>query len=166
MYRVYVLQQRGRGRGSQVLTETRNATPSAAAAHAAFWVLYGGAYDPTHLLLMTRDNNVAMEAFSTQASALEGAGRTVVDVAIDAEFAGMLAIADAVRPSAKRAVERLAQMGVQEAIPTGDNRAQPAPGVWGRGGGGEARTAGVARRNGGGGGHRDARRARVLFAGQ
>lgn len=45
MYRVYVLQQRGRGRGSQVLTETRTATPSA-----------GAAYDPTHLLLMTRDN--------------------------------------------------------------------------------------------------------------
>lgn len=56
MYRVYVLQQRGRGRGSKVLTETRTATPSAGAAHAAFWALYGAAYDPTHLLLMTRDN--------------------------------------------------------------------------------------------------------------
>lgn len=56
MYRVYVLQQRGRGRGSQVLAETRTATPSAGAAHAAFWALYGAAYDPTHLLLMTRDN--------------------------------------------------------------------------------------------------------------
>lgn len=54
MYRVYVLQQRGRG--SQVLTETRTATPSATAAHAAFWSLYGGDYDHTHLLLMTRDN--------------------------------------------------------------------------------------------------------------
>lgn len=56
MYKVYVLQQRGGRRGSEVLTGTRTATPSAGAAHAAFWALYGAAYDPTHLLLMTRDN--------------------------------------------------------------------------------------------------------------
>ena len=56
MYRVYVLQQRGGRRGSEVLTGTRTATPSAAAAHAAFWALHAEAYDATHLLLMTRDN--------------------------------------------------------------------------------------------------------------
>ena len=55
MYRVYVLQQRCGRRGSEVLTGTRTATPSAAA-HAAFWALHAQAYDATHLLLMTRDN--------------------------------------------------------------------------------------------------------------
>ena len=55
MYKVYVLQQRGGRRGSEVLTGTRTATPSAAA-HAAFWALHAEAYDPTHLLLMTKDN--------------------------------------------------------------------------------------------------------------
>jgi hypothetical protein len=39
-----------------VAAKNRTATPSAGAAHAAFWALYGAAYDPTHLLLMTRDN--------------------------------------------------------------------------------------------------------------
>jgi hypothetical protein len=56
MYRVYVLQQRGKGRGSAVLTDTRTATPTATAAHAAFWALHGADYDHTHLLLITRDN--------------------------------------------------------------------------------------------------------------
>lgn len=55
MYRVYVLQQRGKGRGSEVLTDTRTATPTATAAHAAFWALHGADYDHTHLLLITRD---------------------------------------------------------------------------------------------------------------
>lgn len=56
MYKVYVLQQRGGRRGSAVLTDTRTATPSPAAAQAAFWALYAAPYDATHLLLMTRDN--------------------------------------------------------------------------------------------------------------
>lgn len=54
MYRVYVIQQR-RG-GSQVISETRTQTPVFAAAEAAFWALYGAAYDSSHLLLMTHDN--------------------------------------------------------------------------------------------------------------
>lgn len=41
MYKVYVLQQRGGRRGSEVLTGTRTATPSVAAAHTAFWAREG-----------------------------------------------------------------------------------------------------------------------------
>jgi Cu2+-exporting ATPase len=69
------------------------------------------------------DNHVIMDIYANQASALEGAGRTVVYAAVDGKFAGMLAIADAVRPNARRAVEELTQMGVQVAMLTGDNRA-------------------------------------------
>lgn len=54
MYKVYVIrQQKG---GSEVLTETRTATPLFAAAAAAFWALYETPLDTSHLLLMTRDN--------------------------------------------------------------------------------------------------------------
>lgn len=53
---------------------------------------------------------------------LEGAGRTVIHVAIDGEMAGVLAIADAVRPSAVAAVKRLKEMGVEVAMLTGDNQ--------------------------------------------
>jgi len=72
---------------------------------------------------LMRDNNVALGGHSEHAASLEGAGRTVIYVAIDGQFAGLIAIADAVRPNARVAVEKLAAMGVQVAMLTGDNRA-------------------------------------------
>jgi Cu2+-exporting ATPase len=72
---------------------------------------------------LLRDNGIVMETYAQRADALEGAGRTVIYAAVDGTFAGMIAIADAVRPNAKRAVEKLTEMGVQVAMLTGDNRA-------------------------------------------
>lgn len=72
---------------------------------------------------LLRDNNIALDGYAERAAALEGAGRTVVYAAADGKFAGMIAIADAVRPNAKLAVEKLTAMGVEVAMLTGDNRA-------------------------------------------
>src|SRR3990172_9266938 len=72
---------------------------------------------------LMRDNNIAMDGYQERGATLEGAGRTVVYAAADGKFAGMIAIADAVRPNAKLAVEKLTKMGVQVAMLTGDNRA-------------------------------------------
>jgi Cu2+-exporting ATPase len=72
---------------------------------------------------LMRDNNIAMDDYKERGDVLEGAGRTVVYAAADGKFAGMIAIADAVRPNAKLAVEKLTKMGVQVAMLTGDNRA-------------------------------------------
>lgn len=72
---------------------------------------------------LMRDNQIALDEYSDRANALEGAGRTVVYAAVDGKFAGMIAIADAVRPNAKLAVEKLVSMGVEVAMLTGDNRA-------------------------------------------
>ncbi|HEY4688325.1 MAG TPA: heavy metal translocating P-type ATPase [Anaerolineae bacterium] len=72
---------------------------------------------------LMRDNNVALDGHGEHAASLEGAGRTVVYAAIDGKFAGLIAIADAVRPNAKLAVEKLTAMGVEVAMLTGDNRA-------------------------------------------
>ena len=69
------------------------------------------------------DNTIALDAHGEHAASLEGAGRTVVYAAADGKFAGLIAIADAVRPNAKAAVEKLTAMGVQVAMLTGDNRA-------------------------------------------
>jgi len=69
------------------------------------------------------DNNIALNGHGERAASLEGAGRTVVYAAADGKFAGLIAIADAVRPNAKQAVEKLTAMGVQVAMLTGDNRA-------------------------------------------
>ncbi|GAB4577415.1 MAG: hypothetical protein Fur0022_01460 [Anaerolineales bacterium] len=72
---------------------------------------------------LMRDHDIALDGHGEHAASLEGAGRTVVYAAVDGQFAGLIAIADAVRPNAKQAVEKLTAMGVQVAMLTGDNRA-------------------------------------------
>ena len=72
---------------------------------------------------LMRDNKIALDGQGEHAASLEGAGRTVVYAAADGKFAGLIAIADAVRLNAKQAVEKLTAMGVQVAMLTGDNRA-------------------------------------------
>ncbi|MEN6342385.1 MAG: heavy metal translocating P-type ATPase, partial [Methanospirillum sp.] len=54
--------------------------------------------------------------------ALEEAGRTAVLVAIGGEIAGVLAVADPVKPTTARAVAALKAMGLGVAMITGDNR--------------------------------------------
>ncbi|MFM8321900.1 MAG: HAD-IC family P-type ATPase, partial [Chloroflexota bacterium] len=49
-------------------------------------------------------------------------GKTVVLVAVDCQPAGLLAIADAVKPDSARAIARLHEMGVQVVMLTGDNQ--------------------------------------------
>ncbi len=72
---------------------------------------------------LMRDNHITQDGHGEHAASLEGAGRTVVYAAMDGQFAGLIAIADAVRPNARLAVEKLHAMGVQVAMLTGDNRA-------------------------------------------
>jgi Cu2+-exporting ATPase len=54
---------------------------------------------------------------------LEGAGRTVSFVAVDGDAAGVIALADRVRPTSKDAVARLRSEGVEVVMLTGDDRA-------------------------------------------
>ena len=72
---------------------------------------------------LMRDQQIASDALEARASNLEGAGRTVVYTAIDGEAAGIIAIADAIRPTSKQAVAELRQLGIQVAMLSGDNRA-------------------------------------------
>ncbi len=55
--------------------------------------------------------------------ALRGAGRTVVLVAVDGRYAGALAVADPLRPTAADAVRALQADAIRVAMLTGDNRA-------------------------------------------
>jgi Cu2+-exporting ATPase len=68
------------------------------------------------------DRNIALDDLGAQARELEGGGQTVVYAAVDGQLAGLIAIADAVRPGAKGAVDALHAMGVEVAMLTGDNR--------------------------------------------
>ncbi len=58
-----------------------------------------------------------------EAQRLQGAGRTVVHVARADRVIGLIAIADAARPTAKATVARLRERGVEVAMLTGDNPA-------------------------------------------
>ncbi|MDQ7779267.1 MAG: heavy metal translocating P-type ATPase [Planctomycetota bacterium] len=50
-------------------------------------------------------------------------GKTVVAAAVDGKPAGLLFVADALKPSAKGAIARLKRMGLRTVLLTGDNRA-------------------------------------------
>ncbi|PEQ12495.1 copper-translocating P-type ATPase [Novosphingobium sp. PC22D] len=67
------------------------------------------------------DENVPLGALAEPAERLKGAGRTVVHVARGGEILGLIAIADAPRPTAKATVAALRERKVKVAMLTGDN---------------------------------------------
>ena len=67
--------------------------------------------------------HVDMNNMVAKADEMQGAGRTVVHVAQGGKLLGLIAIADAVRPTSKDAIQALQQRGVKVAMLTGDNRA-------------------------------------------
>jgi P-type Cu2+ transporter len=69
------------------------------------------------------DNQLSLNELGERAASLEGAGRTVIYTAVDGKPAGIIAIADAIRPNSRQAVAELTKLGVQVAMLTGDNRA-------------------------------------------
>jgi Cu+-exporting ATPase len=62
-------------------------------------------------------------AWQERARALEGEAKTVVAVAVDGQFAGLLALADRPRPDAAAAVAALRRRGLGVVLLSGDNRA-------------------------------------------
>lgn len=72
---------------------------------------------------LMNDNKIGLDGLGDKAAGMEGGGRTVIYAAVDGKAAGIIAIADAIRPTSKQAVEGLRKLGVQVAMLTGDNRA-------------------------------------------
>jgi P-type Cu2+ transporter len=75
----------------------------------------------TSRLLADRDVLLSEEELARMAE-LQGQGKTVVAVAVDGHPAGLIAVADRVRPSAARTIAELRALGIQVAMLTGDNR--------------------------------------------
>ena len=61
-------------------------------------------------------------AMMPQAEALEADGKTVMFVAVDAQPAGLIAVADTLKEFAVEAIQRLHKLGIETAMITGDNR--------------------------------------------
>jgi P-type Cu2+ transporter len=66
---------------------------------------------------------VSLQELEADAGRLQGSGRTVVYVARGGVLVGLIAIADAVRPTSVDAIARLRALGIDVAMLTGDNRA-------------------------------------------
>ena len=73
------------------------------------------------LLMDTR--KLSLGTLEAQATRLQGDGRTVVHVSQAAKVIGLIAIADAIRPTSKAAVARLRQRNIEVVMLTGDNAA-------------------------------------------
>jgi len=69
------------------------------------------------------EEKVDMAGLEDEAARLQGAGQTVVHVAHGGRLAGLIAIADAPRPTAAAMVKKMRERGVEVAMLTGDNQA-------------------------------------------
>ncbi|RZI40045.1 copper-translocating P-type ATPase [Herbaspirillum sp. HC18] len=67
--------------------------------------------------------DVDLNHLEAEAARLQGAGRTVVHVAVDGRLIGLIAIADAPRPTSKTTIAKLQERGIKVAMITGDNQA-------------------------------------------
>src|SRR6516165_1420319 len=72
--------------------------------------------------LLARED-VRLDGLAQRAAELAGQGRTTVQVAIGRRAAGVIAIADAPRPTSKDAIAALAGLGVRAVMLTGDGQA-------------------------------------------
>ncbi len=71
--------------------------------------------------LLMDTQKLALGPLQADAARLQGEGRTVVHVAQNGKVIGLIAIADAVRPTAKAAVAKLRERGIEVVMLTGDN---------------------------------------------
>ena len=81
----------------------------------------GTVYLGNRLLMDTQ--KLALGAMEAQAKRLQGDGRTVVHVAQAGSVIGLIAIADAIRPTSKAAVAKLRERKIEVVMLTGDNLA-------------------------------------------
>jgi Cu+-exporting ATPase len=70
---------------------------------------------------MMEDRGVMMAIAAERSDLLANEGKTPMYVAVDGGLAGIVAVADVMKPSSKRAIESLHKMGVEVAMITGDN---------------------------------------------
>ncbi len=70
---------------------------------------------------LMRDRNIAVDEAAAQALASDG--KTPMFVALDDQFAGIIAVADPIKESSRAAIVKLHALGLEVVMLTGDNRA-------------------------------------------
>ncbi|MDO6632641.1 heavy metal translocating P-type ATPase [Bacillus thuringiensis] len=70
---------------------------------------------------LMKEFNIDIEEVSKSMEALEREGKTAMLIAIEKEYAGIVAVADTVKDTSKAAIARLKKMGLDVVMITGDN---------------------------------------------
>lgn len=68
------------------------------------------------------EKSISYEQAADVMSSLEKEGKTAMLAAIDGRLAGMVAVADTIKPTSREAVKRMKEMGLTVIMMTGDNR--------------------------------------------
>ena len=68
------------------------------------------------------EKNIDISSVNLQADQLATDGKTPMYIAVDNKLAGIIAVADTVKPSSQKAIETLHAMGIKVAMITGDNK--------------------------------------------
>jgi len=71
---------------------------------------------------LMRDRKIALNGFEEQASELAANGKTPMYVAVDETLAGLVAVADEIKPESKEAIAAMQKLGLEVVMMTGDNR--------------------------------------------
>ncbi|HXG86063.1 MAG TPA: heavy metal translocating P-type ATPase [Pyrinomonadaceae bacterium] len=74
-----------------------------------------------NLRLMT-ERNISLNGAETTAEKLATDGKTPMFAAIDGKYAGLVAVADTIKPEAKEAIRAMRNLGLEVVMMTGDNK--------------------------------------------
>jgi len=73
-------------------------------------------------LKLIEDKGLALNGLEKEAGKLWEEGKTVMFLAIDSQVLGIIAVADTLKPNARRALEEMHRMGIETVMLTGDNQ--------------------------------------------
>jgi Cu+-exporting ATPase len=71
---------------------------------------------------LLRDRKINLNGFEMRAEAMASEAKTPIYVAIDGKFAGIVAVADQIKPESKEAVAAMQRLGLEVVMMTGDNK--------------------------------------------
>jgi Cu2+-exporting ATPase len=71
---------------------------------------------------LLNDNSINTDAERQTIDRLAGEGKTLSLIAIDGKFAGIMAVADTIKPTSKKAIKELKRLGLEVVMITGDNQ--------------------------------------------
>jgi Cu+-exporting ATPase len=73
-------------------------------------------------LRLIKDKGLSLDGLEEEANRLWSKGKTVMFLDIDSQVAGIIALADTIKPNAKEALEKIHKMGIETLMLTGDNQ--------------------------------------------